>query len=114
MGKRGPKPLSLEEKARRGTLRPCRVQSQEVKPKRKRARRDGVLAMPSRTDYGRMLAKYMADVAGGAIVTCALVRLAVERQLRDLQKSKSDRDWPYVWSQKEADKACAFIERLPH
>ena len=46
----------------------------------------------------------------GGQFACEDLRLAVERQRRDLPRV----DWPYVWSARDAIDACRFIEQLPH
>jgi phage terminase large subunit-like protein len=112
MAKVGRPALTLEEKQRRGTLRQCRVGTAAPKAREKKST---AVVRPLRAHgYREALLKYMADVQGGAIVACAFVRLAVERQRRDLARAASDPTWPYVWSQKDATAACAFIEQLPH
>ena len=47
------------------------------------------------------------------IPACQWVRLAADRQERDLGRA-DDPAWPYVWSEAEASAVCTFIERLPH
>jgi phage terminase large subunit-like protein len=56
---------------------------------------------------------YIANVAAGVIPACSWVRLACERQSRDLERA-ADPAWPYVWDEWEAIAACRFVERLPH
>jgi phage terminase large subunit-like protein len=56
---------------------------------------------------------YGAGVLDGRIPACKWVRLAVERQDRDLRR-QDDPAWPYVWSDRHAAEACAFLEQLPH
>jgi phage terminase large subunit-like protein len=55
----------------------------------------------------------MADVTGEVIPACKWVKLAVERQRRDLERA-GDPAWPYAWDEAEAAAVCAFVERLPH
>lgn len=44
---------------------------------------------------------------------CKWVRLAAQRHLDDLKRSKS-KDWPYRFDTWHADDICDFIEKLPH
>lgn len=101
--------LSDEEKARRGTLKPCRVQVAEGSG-------DGQaeVLLPSTPDYVGIANQYASDVLTGQIVAGAWVKLACERQSRDLRRAETDAAWPFVWSESHAVAACHFIEQLPH
>ena len=99
---RGHPRLDDAEKLRRNTLEPHRV-SKASGPDAP------VVVVPSR-DYGAIALQYAADVLEGRQVACQWVRLAVERQDRDLRRS----DAPWVWSDRHATAACAFLEQLPH
>lgn len=57
---------------------------------------------------------YMADVLSGRLLACQWVRLACERQRRDLQRAEREAEWPFTWSDEHAVEACAFIEQCPH
>ncbi len=100
--------LSVAEKARRGTLRPSR----ERKPERRR--RSATPQEPPARDYGAIATAYIAAVLAGRQLASAWVRLACERQARDLKRAASDRTFPYRWSPRHATDVCRFIERLPH
>lgn len=52
---------------------------------------------------------YISDVANGDIVVCDLVRLAVERHLRDLNRI-GEKDFPYYFDARHAEVAIEFIE----
>lgn len=56
--------------------------------------------------------QYARDVVSGKIVACKWVRLACQRQLDDLTKSKGS--WPYRFDDVAANRVCRFIEVLPH
>lgn len=56
---------------------------------------------------------YMQAVVAGEIPVCKWTRLAVERQLADLQRPVSD-EWPWVFDQDRASRPCEFVELLPH
>jgi phage terminase large subunit-like protein len=101
--------LSVAEKARRGTLEA----SKEPVPRRSRRRPIGVPGASGR-DYGGIARQYAADVLSGRTPACQWVRLACERQDRDMMRATTDPTWPYVWSDAHAAEACAFLERLPH
>jgi phage terminase large subunit-like protein len=73
-------------------------------------------------DYAGIATAYARDVAEGRILACKWVRLACERHLRDL--ARADAGWRYIWNPeletpqgkkyRPADRACHFIELLPH
>ena len=44
---------------------------------------------------------------------CKWVRLAAQRHLDDLKRSKS-KDWPYRFDPWHGNDVCDFIEKLPH
>lgn len=98
--------ISDAEKARRGTLKPSRSRDGPVS--------EPAGSIPEEQDYIAVSHQYVADVLAGRVVACQWVRLACERQLRDLAKGQADPTWPYVWSETDASEACAFLERLPH
>jgi phage terminase large subunit-like protein len=54
---------------------------------------------------------YAADVVSGKILACKEVRAACQRQLSDLERPD---DWPYDFDVAKANRACGFIELLPH
>lgn len=53
-------------------------------------------------------------VVAGDEVACRYVRLACERQLRDLERAETDPDWPYVFDPVKAERVCLFVEMMPH
>ncbi|MFQ3230871.1 terminase large subunit [Reinekea sp.] len=57
--------------------------------------------------------RYARDVVAGKIVTGRLIKLACKRHLDDLAKEK-DTKFKYRFDRKKADKACRFIQLLPH
>jgi phage terminase large subunit-like protein len=59
--------------------------------------------------HARAATKYARDVVAGRILACKWVRLACERHLTDLE-----RDWDYRFDASKADRACEFVELLPH
>lgn len=56
---------------------------------------------------------YTRAVLAGEIPACKWVRLAVQRQVDDLQREASE-DWPWVFDHELASRPCEFIELLPH
>jgi phage terminase large subunit-like protein len=64
--------------------------------------------------YVRIALRYARSVAEGKIIACKWVKLACERQLRDVDAECSDKGWPYRWDESEAAGICAFAEQLPH
>lgn len=57
--------------------------------------------------------RYIRAVVSGKIPACTYVRQACQRQLNDLEKSKSP-DWPYRFDHDKANRPCRYAERLPH
>lgn len=58
--------------------------------------------------------QYITDVLSGAQPACKWVRLACRRQQRDLERSRTDPTWPYVFDRAVAERVCRFVELLPH
>jgi phage terminase large subunit-like protein len=56
---------------------------------------------------------YALRVLAGEIPVCKWTRLAIERQLGDLQRAPGD-DWPWVFDAERAAAPCEFLELLPH
>lgn len=57
--------------------------------------------------------KYARDVVAGKVPAGKYARLACERHLNDLAKSKA-KTYPYYFDADAGEKACAFVELLPH
>lgn len=53
----------------------------------------------------------MRDVLSGEIVACKKVRMACQRHLDDLERSRTT-DWPYRFDEGRADRAVAYFERF--
>ncbi|VWD22922.1 terminase large subunit [Burkholderia contaminans] len=59
--------------------------------------------------------QYIDDVLAGRIVACKWVKLACERQRRDLARAEMcDPAFPYRFDNDAATRICEFIELLPH
>ncbi|WJN75529.1 terminase large subunit [Burkholderia anthina] len=59
--------------------------------------------------------QYIDDVLAGRIVACKWVKLACERQRRDLARADmGDPEFPYRFDNDAATRICEFIELLPH
>lgn len=61
-------------------------------------------------DYIARANQYISDVLAGKIAACKWVKLACERQKRDLER----RDSRYYFDHDRASRICRFIELLPH
>ena len=57
--------------------------------------------------------KYCVMVLSGTFVTCEDTKDACIRHLKDIQRIKSDDNFPYVYKPKRAKKVIAFMEILP-
>ena len=56
---------------------------------------------------------YVRDVLSGKIPACKWIRLACERHLADLKRARA-KDWPYKFNAELAERACRFVELMPH
>jgi hypothetical protein len=65
------------------------------------------------TGYLREAETWSARVLDGSIPACSWVRLAVERQQRDLAKYKG-RNSPYYFDREAGEYVCAIAEHFPH
>lgn len=63
--------------------------------------------------YAQAAQAYAMRVLAGEIPACKWVRLAVERQMADLQRP-IDAAWPWVFDADRAARPCEFLELLPH
>lgn len=57
--------------------------------------------------------KYARDIIDGKIVACRAIRLACQRHFDDLKKSL-DNNYPYRFDRDLAERACRFVQKLPH
>ncbi len=64
-------------------------------------------------DYVAMAAQYQADVLDGTIPACKWVRLACERNRRDLDRQDT-KAFAYYFDPAAAAKICGMAEMLPH
>ena len=60
--------------------------------------------------YAERAERYARRVIAGEIVACKLTRLACERFITDLQRT----DWQWRFDPAMAERACTFVEHLPH
>jgi phage terminase large subunit-like protein len=75
------------------------------------------------TTFGDVATAYAQDVVAGKIVSCKWHRLACERHLKDLERSRTGL-MPYVWNPELVDKdekkyqpaerICKFAQLMPH
>ena len=63
--------------------------------------------------YIQAAQNYVQQVQTSAIPACKWVRLAVDRQVTDLQRLPGA-DWTWVFSEEIAARVCEFLELLPH
>lgn len=57
--------------------------------------------------------KYARDIVSGKIDACRYVRMACQSHLDDLSREKK-RGFKYKFDRKAAQRACVFIQKLPH
>lgn len=70
-------------------------------------------AEPAGDAHVALATKYARDVISGAVPACRFVKAACKRQLRDLEKFAGP-DSKFYFDEKQAGRACRFIELLPH
>ncbi|MDE2099264.1 MAG: terminase large subunit [Patescibacteria group bacterium] len=63
--------------------------------------------------YAERATQYCRDVVGGKIRACKWVKLACQRHLDDMVRSRT-KEFLYKFDPVRAGKVCAFIERFPH
>lgn len=63
--------------------------------------------------YVEAAQKYAQQVQAGEIPACKWTRLAVDRQIEDLEREPGEQ-WPWVFDADRAARICAFLELLPH
>ncbi|WP_213838797.1 terminase large subunit [Enterobacter hormaechei] len=60
-----------------------------------------------------MANQYARDVLSGKILACKSIQLACQRHFNDL-KISLDKDYPYRFDRELAERACRFVQLLPH
>ena len=60
-----------------------------------------------------MANQYARDVLNGKILACKSIQLACKRHFNDL-KISLDKDYPYRFDRELAERACRFVQLLPH
>ncbi len=103
--------LSKAEKDRRGTTDPRSLDASELPVATPRS---NDRPRPRPRPYLAIATAYGASVVAGVVPASKWVRLAVDRQLRDLDLSATSPAWPYVFDRKAAAAVCRFVEQLPH
>ncbi|MDP2715531.1 terminase large subunit [Rheinheimera sp.] len=71
------------------------------------------MAKVERYPHVNRASKYARDILAGRIPACKYVRLACERYLVDLEQ-QSKKVFKYRFDKDKAERACRFIEKLPH
>ncbi|ELY2094565.1 terminase large subunit [Enterobacter hormaechei] len=61
----------------------------------------------------KMANQYARDVLNGKILACKSIQLACQRHFNDL-KISLDKDYPYRFDRELAERACRFVQLLPH
>lgn len=70
-------------------------------------------AVRAATPYATLAAKYCDDVLGGKVDACRWVKLACERQQRDLDRWRG-RDQPYRYDEAAGNRVCDILQRFGH
>lgn len=80
-------------------------------------------AVNDETSFADIATQYAQDVVAGKIVACKWHRLACQRHLKDLERSRNGA-MPYVWNPeltdgkgktyRPAERICKFAEMMPH
>jgi len=82
---------------------PAQIAQKQAKTRREKAE----------INYYARAEGYVSDVISGKIHTGRMARLACERHLKDIASSITSH-FPYRYDAKLGNRACAFIETLPH
>lgn len=69
--------------------------------------------MKDSKNYSQIALDYCNDIISGKILSCKNVKLACERHVADIEKSKLP-DYPYKFDEKLANKRCSFSEKMVH
>jgi phage terminase large subunit-like protein len=64
-------------------------------------------------NFAETAAAYARQVVAGEVEACKWTRLACQRHLDDLERAASG-DWKYTFDVAKAERACRFLELLPH
>ncbi len=67
-----------------------------------------------RSDGQHPALRYIDDVLSGRLLTCKFIRLAVERHVKDLERSESDPDFPYYFDPDAAQRILDFFQFCNH
>ncbi len=70
-------------------------------------------AQPEWLAYAARATQYCRDIVAGEIRACKWVKLACQRHLDDLARSRT-KEFDYKFVPARAGRVCAFIERFPH
>lgn len=68
----------------------------------------------SRSPHVAAALRFAHDVRSGKVPACRLTRLATERQLRDLERSETEDDYPFYFDKDAAERICGLAELMPH
>ena len=83
-------------------------------PQERRSDPDPTPGLPSR-HFAALAASYAAAVLSGRQLAGRWVRLACQRQQRDLDREwAQDPTWPFTYDPAAVQRVCEFVERLPH
>jgi len=63
--------------------------------------------------HAEKAAQYADDVLSGAVPAGILIKQAAERFIRDLNRQNT-RHFPYIFDAESGNRACKFIEKMPH
>lgn len=94
--------------------RPEPSESKRTGAKRRRSLVSDPSAGPKASvSHVEIATKYAQDIVSGAIPACKWVKLACERQLKDLER-QSDPNYPWRFDEPSAERVCWFVELTPH
>lgn len=68
--------------------------------------------MPVKRDYAAISEQYIASVLAGEQLVCITVRQAIDRHLRDLERSKTEPDYPFYFDPKPGSRVCKLFESV--
>lgn len=111
MGKRGPEPLPVAEKLKRGTLKPARERARGLSVD---AHTTSEAVQPAGArDYLAIVFGYVTGVVARRILAGVWVIKACQRFARMVERAQSSES-TYVWSPDHVIDVCRFVESCPH
>lgn len=83
----------------------------ELRSALKQAEKNG-RSVPVKRDYAAISEQYIASVLDGSQLVCITVRQAIDRHLKDLERTKTEPDYAFYFDPEAGAKVCRLSARL--